>query len=165
MPLAKNPPSQPAIQPPHQPDPIAALKQIVATIPKGQRKRPEEKMRKMHAGNTYYVGERLDEELNTLYDYVADSYDVEKTTSLVSPFTGYLVIDEYYQPPGEPRNYSLSYKATFSFQDGQWVLKDVVRGNKQASTAGWRQLIGDTSPLYLEMLMEAMLPGQPIPGI
>jgi len=55
------------------------------------------------------------------------SYDIRKTDSLVSPYLGVVSWKIRWYHNGKLVNRPFSFDAHYAYQDGQWVLKDLVR--------------------------------------
>ncbi len=54
-------------------------------------------------------------------------YDIKKTDSIVSPYTGIAVWDVKWSLNGRDTGIRMSFVGTYSYQDGAWVFKGLKR--------------------------------------
>jgi hypothetical protein len=108
-------------------DPVAKLRELASTIPEGKTfhladadiENYYQQNPMAVLGEKYYQTDRYSSQWG--YSYRVDSMDVQKTDSLMSPYTGYLVLQE------RSDHYSggVQVRVTLAWQNNRWVGKQV----------------------------------------
>lgn len=104
-------------------DPVAELKRIAASLSGCQFQIPAsdwQAWRKTTYSN--FSDDVIEEHARTVRSFSGDSYDVEKTDSLTSPFTATLFVSEH-DKDGDKEWVEGQYRVKLAWQDGHWVAK------------------------------------------
>ena len=129
-------------------DPVASLKQIAGQIS------PD---RTFHTTQEDWINwasasgvslkaqemsaEDIQNDTAKLYRYSYNTLNVEKTASLVSPYTGEIYFSRYEQTSSVPDEADNHYRVLFAYQDDSWVARNVER---KAGENSWQALWKDS---------------------
>jgi hypothetical protein len=143
-------PSQTSTSAENARDPVAALRELVSSIPQGKTlhwtAEDIERWRGRHpSSNLYKSSDATDDRYG--FTYKVESIDVQKTDSLMTPYLGYILLNETQHSPTEENFQALPKRITLGWQGEKWVGKKV----EFEGTNGWEEMSLDLPDIRVVM--------------